>query len=112
MLLLCRTCSEYDDVYEEAGEEEEARDEEGEEGDDNVIDIDRPEDGSAGHAVAVEDRMTTPYMTKYERARILGTRALQIRCADRLGYAPAADPARLCSLLRTCAASSAALRSS
>lgn len=26
-----------------------------------------------------EDRTTTPYMTKYERARILGTRALQIR---------------------------------
>ncbi|XXH04996.1 hypothetical protein Hte_011420 [Hypoxylon texense] len=25
-----------------------------------------------------EDRATTPYMTKYERARILGTRALQI----------------------------------
>lgn len=25
-----------------------------------------------------EKRMTTPYMTKYERARILGTRALQI----------------------------------
>ncbi|KAF5129686.1 DNA-directed RNA polymerases I, II, and III subunit RPABC2 [Metarhizium anisopliae] len=25
------------------------------------------------------DRTTTPYMTKYERARILGTRALQIR---------------------------------
>lgn len=24
-------------------------------------------------------RVTTPYMTKYERARILGTRALQIR---------------------------------
>lgn len=24
-------------------------------------------------------RITTPYMTKYERARILGTRALQIR---------------------------------
>lgn len=23
--------------------------------------------------------MTTPYMTKYERARVLGTRALQIR---------------------------------
>mgnify|MGYP001989749861 CR=1 FL=1 len=31
-----------------------------------------------GHAVAMEDRITTPYMTKYERARILGTRALQI----------------------------------
>ncbi len=25
------------------------------------------------------ERTTTPYMTKYERARILGTRALQIR---------------------------------
>ncbi|KAG0056138.1 DNA-directed RNA polymerases I II and III subunit RPABC2 [Gryganskiella cystojenkinii] len=29
-------------------------------------------------AVAKEDRTTTPYMTKYERARILGARALQI----------------------------------
>lgn len=27
-----------------------------------------------------DQRITTPYMTKYERARILGTRALQIRC--------------------------------
>jgi len=26
------------------------------------------------------ERTTTPYMTKYEKARILGTRALQIRC--------------------------------
>lgn len=26
------------------------------------------------------ERITTPYMTKYERARVLGTRALQIRC--------------------------------
>jgi DNA-directed RNA polymerase I, II, and III subunit RPABC2 len=24
-------------------------------------------------------RITTPYMTKYERARVIGTRALQIR---------------------------------
>lgn len=29
--------------------------------------------------VAPEKRTTTPYMTKYERARVLGTRALQIR---------------------------------
>ncbi len=29
-----------------------------------------------------EERTTTPYMTKYEKARILGTRALQIRQAD------------------------------
>ncbi len=35
--------------------------------------------GEAGKAVPKEQRMTTPYMTKYERARILGTRALQIR---------------------------------
>lgn len=30
-----------------------------------------------------DQRTTTPYMTKYERARILGTRALQIRLAWR-----------------------------
>lgn len=30
-------------------------------------------------AVAAANRTTTPYMTKYERARVLGTRALQIR---------------------------------
>ena len=29
--------------------------------------------------MANRERITTPYMTKYERARILGTRALQIR---------------------------------
>lgn len=29
--------------------------------------------------IAHDKRTTTPYMTKYERARILGTRALQIR---------------------------------
>lgn len=31
-----------------------------------------------GGAVPRHERTTTPYMTKYERARILGTRALQI----------------------------------
>lgn len=29
--------------------------------------------------IPTEKRNTTPYMTKYERARVLGTRALQIR---------------------------------
>lgn len=29
-------------------------------------------------AIPKEERTTTPYMTKYERARVLGTRALQI----------------------------------
>ncbi|MPC34754.1 DNA-directed RNA polymerases I, II, and III subunit RPABC2 [Portunus trituberculatus] len=31
-----------------------------------------------GQAVPTQKRITTPYMTKYERARVLGTRALQI----------------------------------
>ncbi|KZO95917.1 RNA polymerase Rpb6 [Calocera viscosa TUFC12733] len=30
------------------------------------------------HKEANKERITTPYMTKYERARILGTRALQL----------------------------------
>ncbi|KWU41615.1 RNA polymerase Rpb6 [Rhodotorula sp. JG-1b] len=37
----------------------------------------RPE-GAEMPEQANEERVTTPYMTKYERARILGTRALQI----------------------------------
>lgn len=39
-----------------------------------------------------EQRATTPYMTKYERARVLGTRALQIRFVgilDWMGLLPA-----------------------
>ena len=31
-----------------------------------------------GRSVLPEKRITTPFMTKYERARVLGTRALQI----------------------------------
>ena len=31
-----------------------------------------------GRAIPSSDRTTTPYMTKYEKARLLGTRALQI----------------------------------
>ncbi|KAE9400560.1 RNA polymerase Rpb6 [Gymnopus androsaceus JB14] len=34
--------------------------------------------GMAGERQPNKDRITTPYLTKYERARILGTRALQI----------------------------------
>ena len=34
--------------------------------------------GKRGKPVPKDQRTTTPYMTKYERARILGTRALQI----------------------------------
>lgn len=35
--------------------------------------------GLQGERQPNKDRVTTPYLTKYERARILGTRALQIR---------------------------------
>lgn len=34
--------------------------------------------GDTGQQVEPQNRITTPYMTKYERARVLGTRALQI----------------------------------
>ncbi|KAJ1563740.1 DNA-directed RNA polymerases I II and III subunit RPABC2, partial [Cladochytrium tenue] len=33
---------------------------------------------SGARAIPRDKRMTTPYMTKYEKARLLGTRALQI----------------------------------
>ena len=62
-------------------EEEQGEQGAGEEGDDEptILDIDPPPGGAAaGEAVAIADRITTPYMTKFERARILGTRALQI----------------------------------
>jgi len=35
--------------------------------------------GISGERQPNKVRITTPYLTKYERARILGTRALQIR---------------------------------
>jgi DNA-directed RNA polymerase I, II, and III subunit RPABC2 len=35
--------------------------------------------GGDGKRVAPANRITTRYMTKYEKARILGTRALQLR---------------------------------
>lgn len=39
----------------------------------------KSEGGAAGKAVEASQRVTSRYMTKYERARILGTRALQLR---------------------------------
>lgn len=35
--------------------------------------------GVKSKKIPTDKRTTTPYMTKYERARVLGTRALQIR---------------------------------
>jgi DNA-directed RNA polymerase I, II, and III subunit RPABC2 len=61
------------------GEDGAANGEDGEAlGRDDLVEVDRPENAQRGRAVEKEDRITTPYMTKYERARVLGTRALQI----------------------------------
>ena len=86
-----------DEEYEGGGEEaepeminnnEEEGNEEGEgmdvDGDTIIASGDRSQlgaregGGKRGKAVPKDQRTTTPYMTKYERARILGTRALQI----------------------------------
>jgi len=57
------------------------------EGGDEEGDVDMPDAGQAGGQPDIRDgppqpsdrpKITTRYMTKYERARILGTRALQI----------------------------------
>nr|CAG4638201.1 EOG090X0MJU [Chydorus sphaericus] len=55
--------------------------------DDNMEDVEQAEEeghidllhsGEGGAGQLQTKRITTPYMTKYERARVLGTRALQI----------------------------------
>lgn len=44
-----------------------------------VVEVDKPADAkAAARAVEAAARTTTRFMTKYERARILGTRALQL----------------------------------
>ena len=67
---------EYDGFHDDAGEEDI----------DPVNELEQEEEGAnveilptkeAG-PVEASQRITTPYMTKYERARVLGTRALQI----------------------------------
>lgn len=47
---------------------------------DILQDGDAPSQGE-GQQRRGADRITTRYLTKFERARVLGTRALQIRCA-------------------------------
>lgn len=61
----------YDDVEEDEGLDDlENAEEEGQENVEILPSGERPQ--------ANQKRITTPYMTKYERARVLGTRALQI----------------------------------
>eukprot|EP00075_Anas_platyrhynchos_P017017 XP_027306270.1 DNA-directed RNA polymerases I, II, and III subunit RPABC2 [Anas platyrhynchos] len=61
----------FDDVEEDEGLEDLENAEE--EGQENVEIL-----PSGERQAANQKRITTPYMTKYERARVLGTRALQI----------------------------------
>jgi hypothetical protein len=46
-----------------------------------ILNMEEEQDNKASAAQAIDKskRITTRYMTKYERARVLGTRALQIR---------------------------------
>lgn len=62
---------EFDDVDEEDNIDEINQEEE-------VDNIEIIAPGAAGGGVPKFKRITTKYMTKYERARVLGTRALQI----------------------------------
>lgn len=59
-----------DDIQDEAEPVEDVRDHV------DILENGRKDEKSL--KVDPEKRMTTPYMTKYERARVLGTRALQI----------------------------------
>ncbi|KAL8278342.1 hypothetical protein RQP46_009234 [Phenoliferia psychrophenolica] len=66
----------FDGYGDEEGGAEAEMDYEGEEGD-NIVESGQHVPGAKPDKANAE-RVTTPYMTKYERARILGTRALQI----------------------------------
>ena len=46
--------------------------------DDDIVGIGEPDAVRAGKRIPNEERTTSRFMTKYERARILGVRALQI----------------------------------
>lgn len=69
------------DAYDVFQEEEEPAQEEQMPLEADPADMEIVDEGDAGGAGlrSADDRITTKYMTKYERARILGTRALQIR---------------------------------
>jgi hypothetical protein len=67
-----------DDMDEEVEEEDEEVEEEEEEEAEDGIAL-REDTAGDSKAIPVSQHTTTKYMTKYEKARVLGTRALQIR---------------------------------
>eukprot|EP00878_Enallax_costatus_P003917 GHUV01004137.1.p2 GENE.GHUV01004137.1~~GHUV01004137.1.p2 ORF type:complete len:140 (+),score=32.09 GHUV01004137.1:255-674(+) len=69
------------DAGDDPGALDEPGDEEGNEDDapeDRMEILQDGEESMEGRARTVAERITTRYLTKYERARVLGTRALQI----------------------------------
>lgn len=66
------------DNYDEGDEFEEEDEQFDEVQDNNEERIELLQQEEVGKAVDKDKRITTPFMTKYERARVLGTRALQI----------------------------------
>ncbi|XP_026761525.1 DNA-directed RNA polymerases I, II, and III subunit RPABC2 [Galleria mellonella] len=65
--------ADYDDIAEEEDNIEETEEQE-----EDGYNVQCLAPGQAGGGVEKSKRITTRYMTKYERARVLGTRALQI----------------------------------
>ncbi|KPI94197.1 DNA-directed RNA polymerases I, II, and III subunit RPABC2 [Papilio machaon] len=65
--------ADYDDIAEEDDNIEETEEQE-----EDGFNTQCVAPGQAGGGVEKSKRITTRYMTKYERARVLGTRALQI----------------------------------
>uniref|UniRef100_A0A4X1VLE2 RNA polymerase II, I and III subunit F n=1 Tax=Sus scrofa TaxID=9823 RepID=A0A4X1VLE2_PIG len=84
----------FDDVEEDEGLDDlENAEEEGQENVEILPSGERPQ--------ANQKRITTPYMTKYERARVLGTRALQIALSQgvlslRAGHCAVPRPPGVC----------------
>ncbi|CAO3619980.1 unnamed protein product [Cunninghamella echinulata] len=68
----------YDMYYNEVLDEPAGFMEEQEEQDEIMILEENVQQANAPEPTEIKEKTTTPYMTKYERARILGTRALQI----------------------------------
>ena len=65
----------YDENFDKEFEEEE---EEGEESEERESQILEQGEEKRGNAITGEARTTTPFLTKYEQARVIGARALQI----------------------------------
>ena len=73
----------YEDNFDDADEPDEMDElEEGAEegGEQENIELLPSGEGGPNEGISSSKRITTRYMTKYERARVLGTRALQV-CA-------------------------------